>query len=429
MKNINNKFNDISESGQFLQKKYSEFLSIILCILLTILIFLIVLSIYSEKNITIKTTGIIEINNTNGVINNKTSGIVEEIYFNDGDKIEVGQTLYKLKNQELEEESKYCEEKNTYYKREINNNKKLIGSIESNANLFNELDSDQSEYSKKYELFMNAYTLKNSAAISIGDKKNNLNILYKAIQEKKEYNEKESSYYYRYLQYINELSSINDELDNNSKEKQKENIKYKYLSAIKDEIDGLELQEKNYNNDASTYKQNTIVEIEIVIKNLEASREEITYKLDSLKKKIGNLEVRAEESGVISKVIDIKLGDYVQETVKVAEIRDSNSNANVKIFINSNDIINIRVGQSIYTKINTNSNIDSLRYDGEITRISTNPISNENKSIVYFAEATLENIDKDIVSLKNGVVCDVSIITEKVSYFKFILKKLNIFKN
>jgi membrane fusion protein, peptide pheromone/bacteriocin exporter len=434
MKNISNKFNDISESGQFLQEKHSKYITIILCILLTILALLIVMSIYSEKNITIKATGVIEINNTNGVINNKTSGIVDEIYFSDSDKVEVGQTLYKLKNEGLVEENKYYEEKYNYYKTEIDNNKKLIESIESNLDLFDKTDPNQLEYSKKYNLFIDAYILKNSQATNLDDRINNLNKLFKSIEEKVNYNEKGSSYYYKYLQYVNELDTINntfdnkeEQSDNNSKEKQRENIKYKYLSSIKDEIDGLENQGSNYKNDATSYKQNTILEIETTIKNLEANKDEINYKLEDLKKKIEGLVVKSEESGVISKVIDIKLGDYVQEVVKIAEIRDGNGNANVKIYINSNDIINIKEGQRIYTKINTNSNIDNLRYNGEIIRISTNPVSNENNNIGYLAEATLENIDDDTVNLKNGVVCDVSIITKKISYFKYILEKLNIF--
>lgn len=433
MKNISNKFDYISESGQFLQEKHSKYTTIILCTLLTILVFLIILSVYSEKNLTIKATGIIEINNISGVINNKTGGIVDEIYFKDSDKVEIGQTLYKLKNEGLEEENKYYEEKYKYYKTEINNNKKLIESIESNSDLFDKTDQNQLEYSKKYNLFIDTYILKNSQAINLDDRINNLNKLYKSIEEKINYNEKGSSYYYKYLQYVNELDTINntldnkeDKSDNNSKEKQKENIKYKYLSSIEDEIDGLENQGNNYKNDVNAYKQNTILEIETTIKKLETSKDEINYKLEDLKKKIGGLVVKSEQSGVISKVIDIKIGDYVQETAKIAEIREGNGNANVKIYINSNDIINIKEGQRIYTKINTNSNIDNFRYNGEIIRISTNPVSNENNNIGYFAEATLENIDEDTVNLKNGVVCDVSIITKQISYFKYILEKLNI---
>ncbi|AQS08226.1 HlyD family secretion protein [Clostridium saccharobutylicum] len=144
-----------------------------------------------------------------------------------------------------------------------------------------------------------------------------------------------------------------------------------------------------------------------------------------------NTIIKAQCDGIISLIQDINVGDFIQNGIEIAKIIPSNqTQKKVNLYINNEDILNIKQGQDVSLEI---LSLPQTEYGAIKTTLEniSNDAKSSNGNNYYTATCSLDTINiKDIkgnsLDIKNGMMVKARIINRQVSYFKYFLEKINI---
>ncbi len=144
--------NDLKDSRLLYDKEIPFFGYMIITTILTLLIVVIVWSINTPKNYVIKSQGTIESTNKNYVMSPFT-GEISDIYISEGMIVDVGDELLVIKSLDIDVQVTQLEEQKKIYEANIIQLEKLVDSIKSDTNLFNQTKSEDELYYSQYEVY------------------------------------------------------------------------------------------------------------------------------------------------------------------------------------------------------------------------------------------------------------------------------------
>lgn len=379
---LNYKYLDIKELSQ---KKYKSniksklFLKILLLIIALIIIGLMIWLIYGKVDVIIKANGIIQNKENISYIYNIKGGYLDYIIPQKRQKVNKGELLFSLSNNEMLKRKRYLEKKLKLIDLKINDLKKIRSFIRK----------ENMEISLKTQLFQDELT-------AIKGKIKNYNYNIKIKRDK-----------YKKLKKLVDLSITENELIN--EKKQIENLKYK-------------LKE---------YKQNKLIELEKRISSLE---DEITSKkieLDNVKIDISKYKIHAPIGGKLEYLNKYNIGDYIAGGVKIMKIIPPSRNKFiVDLIIKNKDILKIKKGDKVVYKIASFPYKEHGTACGKILKINSDTTKIDDNNYIYKAEASINNFlekgnNKRFVRYKNGMLADASIVVRERKIIYYILEKLD----
>lgn len=186
---------------------------------------------------------------------------------------------------------------------------------------------------------------------------------------------------------------------------------------------------KNKMNSIETYKSTSISNANDEISNINKQIQDLNLNITLLNKRIDNCIIKAQEEGIVSFKNEISIGNYIQIGIEVANIiPDQTSKYKVEFYILNKDIGNIKEGDQIKLALPQQ---DFEAIDSKITKISTDAVVNKNDGNSYYIAETyinnkLINHQGNGIEIRPGMNFEVRIITERVKYLNYFLKKINL---
>ena len=472
---------EITDSKEILSSKPHNFTIIFIYLTLAIIFAALIWSYFSEKEIVVNATGIVKPANQVTKISNTVAGSVVSINFKDDDKVKKGQVLYTIDHTTLDLQKTTYEKSLKDETDEISNLNKFKQSISSDKNLFNvDLSTERSYYYKFINYKQNCDNITTQLGSvstqikNLQDTISNYKLLLKSVNSNINYfTNSSSSYYNVYVDYqlnVNEYQSKIDDyqkilntLKNNSNTQQsqidtattnlndakKDLDKYKNQSigSIKTNIEQnqqkiSELQSTQniaQNSSSSTpaskeqYMTSTLVQIDDSIKTTQEKVDETNANLKNVIDNINFCIVKADIDGVINSETTVHKGDVLQSGSLVATILPKvNSNYSVDVYINNNDIGNIKNGKKVSLSLYALPSSEYGTIKSTLTSISADTKTNaKDGSSYYTATASinknyLTNHKGEKSEIKSGMFCKVDIISRKEKMLYYVLEKLGL---
>lgn len=462
---------DITDSREIMQSKPKGFGKYMAYIIILLLIFCIVWSIFAKKEITLDVIGEIRPSNNEISISSSASGIITALYYKDGDKVKKGDLLLELDNTELKSQVKLLEDKLEKYEKELDNTNKLIKSISDNINYFTEND-DEKEYYNKYEFYSSNLKDSNNKINLISTQKENLqkslddyNLLIQSINDNVNYLNNSSSLYYTYEEYILNINDYNRKIMKYEEELNslientnlEETIKSEQIKTLESSLEDAKSALEKYKNEQNTIiyssiesikskitelelsvttsnlKEEYISQLNSTAKTLEDNISELKMNIESYNIEINNTIIKAETDGFINVTTLINPGEYLQIGTNIASlIPIENNEFKVNLYIKNEDFGDIKNGQDINIEIAALPKSEYGLINSKICNISSDSKLDSQTGISYYtAEAIIEKnylTDKSgkKVYIKPGMLIDGKIINRTTSYFRYFLEVLNI---
>ncbi|GKZ04732.1 biotin/lipoyl-binding protein [Paraclostridium bifermentans] len=211
--------NNLSDSRQVLESKPNKYITIFIYTLLLLILIFFTWAWFSEKEIVVKTSGVVRPNSKIQTISNIVQGEVKSIKMKNGETVSKGDILFEIDSNDLKEEKKQIDDQIEKIDKENKNLKKLNKAISSNTNYFTDNDEEK-EYYYKFKSYEsgNKVSLSEKNSISkskdtLSNEKSNLEKFNKSIVEEKNYNDPNSSYSAQYESYISSKNMIQNKID------------------------------------------------------------------------------------------------------------------------------------------------------------------------------------------------------------------------
>lgn len=398
MNNVIQDIDSITDSREMMDAKPHPFTSILIYGLLTLILSALAWSYFGEKEIVIKTNGVLRPNTDVVRIINKTTGTVVSTNIKEGQKVKAGDILYELDHSDLDLQKSLFQEQLDKKNKEILNLQKLKQCIIDNKNYFSDTSLDEKDYYNKFIKYQSDYQdIQNQSnvtstqiqgeintqqveLISVQNTLNNLNLFQKSINESKNYLSVESSYYYQYEDYKINVdryqSKINQFEQNYNSLKEQSNIPQDQLDAAKADLDNAKNDLDKYKNQVTInilsdieqnqnkkkslqatmdsnnnvlnqnsntvssslnkYKYTTLTQIDDSIKVNNDEVLELTSSLKNLDMNIDNCIIKAPIDGIITINTQINKEDFINTGTDLASIiPDDNSQYKVDLTIDS----------------------------------------------------------------------------------------------
>lgn len=239
-------------------------------------------------------------------------------------------------------------------------------------------------------------------------------------------------------QYQQQLDALNIEKDNFIEQKQLEvqqqidtlNVKIEQAQNLMKET------RKKTESEIEQLKSNTIVEIKTKEQELKNTIQEYKSSLESIDIDLSSYNLSASESGYVSYKNKIKEGDVLSTGVVIGSlntVKDDEENFEVTLNVPSSGIGFIKTGQSIKLTIDGLTRKDYGFIHGTVKKIYDSPIQ-VNEGVFYKVTASIDikqdnSIYNKVFALKDNMSVQANIITKETSWMKYLLQKMNIFKD
>jgi HlyD family secretion protein len=479
LKNID----EITDSREILESRPHPFVQIFIYIIIAILVAAFIWSWFSEKEIVVKATGVVEPNKNITNVAVEASGKITSVAVKDGEKVKAGQVLYTIDHSGLDAQKNAYEADLKLMTTEVSNLNKLKQSITDGKNYFNPASSDEKDYYDKYERYVEGVSDINNSAKSaqvqiqdLQDQVNKLALLEKCIKDNKNYFNDNSSYNNQYEDYttnieqyqgkINDVQAqynvLNSELNSNSSVTQtqvdsakiavdsaKEDLQ-KYKAEFMENIASTLEQDQNKVRELQStpalsqesgsqytsideYKNDNLSQINSNIVSDQSKIDQDNGNIDATNVSIGQCSIKAGTNGVINELNIVNVGDVVQAGTELAAILPKdNSKYKLDIYVANKDSGNIKKGQTI------RCNFDALPYseygsiDTTISSLSVDAkVDSNSKTSYYSANAEIPNrplFDKkgEAAYIKAGMTCEIDIVTRREKMLYWLLEQINL---
>lgn len=483
---------DMTDSKEMLEAKAHPFVLIFIYMLLSILVIALVWSYFGEIDDYVKANGVVRPTEKISTITNQVTGKIKSINIEKGAEVKAGDILYIIDHSNLELEKTLIENEYKNATGELTAYKLLKKSIEEEKNYFEgNTDKDNIYYNRylkfKADIDMQSKNARLDSELNSQRLKearnevNNLILLKSSVANNKNlFEDKDSSYYYQYVDYTINIKILNDSIQELSKKydlvknlkesgaasenevedlkkaienKEVELEKYKndFFLNLNSEIEknstiikeleiNEELNNKNFENDGEKdelaikkYKMDTLVQLDSEIVNLQKSIERLEKDIESLKLSIENCTVTTPIDGIVNMNSEINKGDLLQSGVDLATIvPKEESKYKVQLYVSNQDIARVEHGQKIKLHFLALPYREYGQVEGEVTKISIDSnMEQQTGNSFYMVEAEFENTPlysyKGVKGeIKVGMVCEAQVITGSKKILYYLLEKINL---
>lgn len=217
MRDIIKNLDEITDSRELLESKPHPFTSIFIYILIAILFSGFLWACFSEKEILVKATGVIQTEQNTYKIAPLVSGKVESINYISGKIVNKGDVLLTINHDELDFQKESFIKSIADLEKNLSNLNKFKKSVNDGKNYFDEKSEIEKDYYEKYLSYelnleqsedqLNQYK---SQKYEYEEKISNLELMVKSVNDNKNYFKEESIYYNQYVDYKYNLNKYND---------------------------------------------------------------------------------------------------------------------------------------------------------------------------------------------------------------------------
>lgn len=464
---------DITDSKEILESRPHNFTIIYIYILLALVLSFFIWAFFSEKEIVIKSQGIIRPIQKIYKVNNQITGKVIILNFKNGDRVKKGDTLYVLDYSELDSEKQFIEKKLSSKKFDVENLKKLKKCILDNKNYFNKSNESEKVYYNKYL----AYEKNNK--INLGDEKiikdnirelnlkiSNFELLRKSIDKNencelndvickkryKDYKASENQYIYKISKNENLYNLMKSNKDAHINEVWKELNQYKKefyefkndfksdidskIYELNDKVRGLKLElnkiQDNRILDKEKNQLNILVQIEEHIKTTKEELDELEKNIKQIDVNIKKCTAKASQDGFVHMEKKIKIGDLIQTGEALGDIIPSESKYKVELYIQDKDIANVKEGQPIKCKLPSLPYKEYGFIPGKLERVGVDAEINKESGLSFYtgtatiAKDKVYNHKGELEKIKNGMRCEVQVVTKKQKMLYYLLQHIRL---
>jgi len=240
---------ELTDSRELLESKPHPIASVSVYILLLLIIYFLIWSYFSEKEIVVKANGIIRPYKDEFIISNKVTGNVERIYVTDGQKVKKGDALYVIEHKNLELQKSILEKQLADKISEVENLKKLKNSIQDGKNYFDKSSENEMYYYYKYlDFYINKKAIEsqlygiNVQAQNIDNIVENLKNLKKSIDQNENKINNDTSYYNQFVDYQMNINQRQDKIEQLQRELLRQ------IEEAQEAIDNAKGELANYKN-------------------------------------------------------------------------------------------------------------------------------------------------------------------------------------
>lgn len=354
------------------EKELPAFGYILVLTVAALLTAVVIWSIKTPKTYMITSNGIVQSDDKNYVMSGYTGEIIQ-INMEEGQLVEEGDTLFVIKNADMDLQLTQLKEQQKFYEDKISQYEKLVQSIKDNVNYFDAGKSDDSLYYSQFEAYK-SQVAQNQLDVST----------YK-------------SYGYTDEQIENQL------INNQAK------ITEIYYNAI----------------------QNA----ETAASEARAQLDAIEAQKTALNKGQEEYEITAPETGVVHMLSDYKEGMVVQATSALASIASEQDKYLVIAYVSASDATRTHVGDKVDIAVSglTQSVYGTLegkvtKIDSDITTQNTEDGSSGTFFKVYVEPDNTYLVSKEgnKVNISNGMAVETRIQYDEVTYFNYVLEALGV---
>ncbi|HDR3493174.1 TPA: HlyD family efflux transporter periplasmic adaptor subunit [Bacillus wiedmannii] len=429
-------FDQLTDSVELLEKRPPRFIAGLLCFLMVGLLGFMIWAYFGKLDIVSNGIASIQTNSSISVSRTQISGIVENVNVKSGDEVKKGDTLIRLKNQELTAKQKQMSQILQHLEEQKEMLEQLKQSIQSHKLSFS--DTVDKKIREEYDAYNQGYrVLQAEKENEIKMIENNIisNEADKDLQElivEKEASQRELEDTQKQKKQTSTISeeqkqSIDDKI--NSIKSQQNSIE----KRIQQRKESLENERKKINMTKESkqqqqqealkqYQENTVISVNQRIQSLEQEIFERKQELDGLQHQSETTIIRAQKGGIVQFSSILQQGDLVDPGQEVVSIIPNENKKKVKILLSAQEINGIKIGDQVHYSFKLKK---SDKQVGKVTYISSHPIlDKDSKEFVYELEATIDI--KDFQELHTGLVGKASVVTDKEPVWKFILRKLDL---
>lgn len=249
---------------------------------------------------------------------------------------------------------------------------------------------------------------------------NNLSIINKTISEDEQISSSDTS---NDNDLEMQISSINDEISELT------NDLYTINSFIN--------ERDNFSQNLEKTKSEKLSSIEADIMECESQLKSLSDNDEVYKDYLDKETIVAYQDGYLNLPSNIIKGATLEVGSQLGSIvKDSTADSNnyiVQLVIDDKDIADLKVGSAVKLKVNSISYKEYGTIDGEIMRVSADvSIDQETGKSFYIAEASvnkesLKNSKGEEKEIKAGMQCQVQLLKDKKTLFKWILDRTDLF--
>lgn len=468
---------DMTDSRELMDSRPHKFTIIFIYIVIVIVAAAFIWSYIGEKEIVVKTSGVVRPSAEVKDISNKVSGKIESVNFSDGEKVKKGKVLYTLDHKEFDMQKDALEKQLKLEKDDMDGTNALKKSINDGTNYLDK--NTQEEYYDEYEKYADdCKNITDSASYAgvqisnLQDTVNKLNCLIKSVNDNKNYFNDNSSYNNQYTDYeinvqqyqnkITQAQQLSDSLKNEAGIEQSEIVqadsdvqnnksqleiyKNKFLGDTKSSLEENESKLKSIQADpqslntnssqaasVSEYKNQTIIQLDGSIKSIQEKIDGGNDNLKSINENIKNCTVKAEHDGIINSINNLDKGDYIQSGAAIASILPvKSSKFKIMLYIDNKDIGNIKKGQEVNIKLSALSYSEYGMLKSKIENISADAKTSQgSKTSYYTAEVLIPNKllyshKGEKAHIRNGMTCEGDVVTRREKIIYYVLEKINL---
>ncbi|MDS0528090.1 HlyD family secretion protein [Clostridium sp. SHJSY1] len=478
---------DITDSREIMQSSPTGFSKYMTYIILTLLTFVVIWSVFAHKEVSVKATGTVRPRTEVNKLSSNTVGNITELNVKDGDKVKKGDILVVVNGSQYEVQRDVLQSNIDSKNKDLDLINKLKQSILDGENKFSDSDDKEKEYSKKYELYVQNLNASGSQQSLNDEQKQEINknisdleLLKKSIEEGKNYLDKSNALYYQYNDYVlgikkyddaikaaedninktqsdldkisnaknsslgnsqqnaqdllneqsktqleQQLSTLKDNLQSYKAEKDK--LKNTTIMNITSEIQKgkLQLSQVQISSASSTYKEQYILNLDSNISSLQSAIDQIKMNLEQVNSQIETTSIKANSDGIVNMLSDIKVGDFIQNGTQIASIvPEDEANYNVEVYISNQNFGEIKDGQDVSIELVSLPGREYGYLKSNLTNISVDAkVSQEKGTSYYTATCPIEE-----TSLKNKKGDSIDIKNGMLAEVRIINRKVSYFR-
>lgn len=346
-----------------------------------------------------------------------TSGIIQEVLVEEGEKVEQGQPILYITNgqETLQIEATRAQLELAYNKIDVMN--KFQKSIEESYNFMDNSGLEQ-EYYGYVEYYLQQAEIEEYSATQTNNK------LLDVLNEEKN--------------LINEISHIESRMSMSSNdeiimlENQLEAI-VEEKKIIEDEIKAIKEQQNHPSSQKEQAKSQLLIELGKSRTTIESQITELKANLDLYLKQKESLIIYSPNEGTIHYLSQVQIGLPVQQSQVIAEVSDKKvESLIIESYVDATDISKISLNDKVHVAI---SGVNTVKYGtliGKVTSIDSGTITQESDTgimVLYRIEVSIEKFElrnkNNTISLMSSMPIETRIVYEEETYLEWILEMIN----
>lgn len=466
-----NNLDDIRLTKEFIFLNPYKFIVYFIYTILALMVAVCIFLSFTKKQETIDVQGTLQRTDKVQDVQIFVDGVVDHIYIKDGEYVEQGQPILTLQSSKLDLQKKDLEQNLEQLKRQQELVDRLETCILNRTNTFQNND-EEGQFYAQVEQYLTQITalesgVSNSTINSLNEQKARYQELLSAMQnggtlpETHTYATQLKIYQNQVANYDRNIADaeklVAETIDPLVKEQytkqldtykaEKQNYIDQQQLSVSQQIDTIEqqlTQAKNTNNDAKQSAQAEIDKLQatalLEVKNkrqeLQTSMEECESSIASINSDLSYYTVAASESGYVYYKVEMKENTALTSGSTVGILTSGKTQADtfqVTLNVPSSGIGFVKNGQKVKLTVD---GLDSREYGyiiGNVQKIYETPIQTES-AVYYMVETSVdlkdnEGIYRELFNLKNDMSVRANIETKETSWMKYLLQKVNIFKD